>query len=182
MPEQDQEQQTSNRFKNIDVKFCHCFGGYQTSKNWLSLAEQSITDGWRNIDSNMIEQDLANDVNRSYQNIAMIEIVDLATEVAWVAKYINDKSLWKLEIKDSSTAEVLDEDKAAFFQSEEFGKILRDCGDTLIKALKIFNDVVKTHLEKAEMLEVDEVKLSAILYWLNDKMFMDNFRIGKYIY
>ena len=93
----------------------------------------------------------------------MIEIVDLATEVAWVAKYINDKSLWKLEIKDSSTAEVLDEDKAAFFQSEEFGKILRDCGDTLIKALKIFNDVVKNHLEKAEMLEVDEVKLSAIL-------------------
>lgn len=184
MPEQTQSEQTAEttRFSKIDVKFCHCFGGYHTNDSWLKIAEQSISQGWRNIDIGKLEHDLMEDVDKSYHNIAFIEIVDLSTDISWIVKYINDKNLWKLEIKDSETAEILDEDKQAFFTSEEFKKILRDCGDLLNKSLQIFNEIVKQHLEKAELLDVDEVKLSAILYWLNDKMFMENFRIGKYIY
>lgn len=180
-PEQQPEQIENARFSKISIKFCHCFGGYKSNNSWLTIAEKSISEGWKNIDCYTLENNLADDVNKSYTNIATIEIVDLATDVQWIAKYINDKSLWKLEIKDSPSAEVLDEDRQAFFTSKDILKLFRDCGDLLDKSREQFDAIVKQHLEKAELLEVDEVKLSAILFWLNDKMFMENFRLGKFI-
>ena len=109
-------------------------------------------------------------------------MLDAGTNIVWIAKFINDKSLWKLEIKDSPKAEVLDDDKSTFFVSENFVNLVRKCGDILDNAKNKIENVLMNHLENGELLQVDEVKLAAILFWLNDKQFMENFRTCKYIY
>ena len=184
MPNTEDTEKKPLKFQLLDPRNgCRCFGGFnEDEQTWISISDQSVNDGWNQIDIEQLEDSLTNDVNDSYYNIASLELLDAGTNIVWIAKFINDKSLWKLEIKDSPKAEVLDDDKSTFFVSENFVNLVRKCGDILDNAKTKIENVLMNHLENGELLQVDEVKLAAILFWLNDKQFMENFRTCKYIY
>jgi len=82
---------------------------------------------------------LKHDVEKYYYNVVILEFLDVNSNMSWVAKFVNDKSLWELSIKDSPNAEVLDEDREEFFKCEEFKKYSLMAGDILINANKKFN-------------------------------------------
>lgn len=89
--------------------------------------------------------------------------------------------MWGLQIQDSPKAEIELEQKADFFKSELFVKIASRTADLALRALDEYNNVIEQHLKDGELLEVDEVKLSAILHIINQQLTIDNIRNGKWM-
>lgn len=112
----------------------------------------------------------------------MYKLIDLDTDIKWQLSFICDKSMWELVIEDSPDAEVSLDDKTAFFKSEMFRKIAVKSSDYIERAKKTYSEIVEEHLEKGELLEVDEVKLSRELFCIQNTGTMDNLRSGKYIW
>lgn len=109
------------------------------------------------------------------------DVEDLDNEIIWHASFLNDKGLWELEIANSPQAEVEPSQMADFFGSNEFKRIAKRAGWFLEEAKHLLIDVVMAKLETGELLDVDEVKLSAIMHWLSNKQFMENLRSGKFM-
>ena len=174
--------QQSKKFEGLDIRSVRCFG-FKSPKqdSWKQIAQQSITAGWKYIDKKKLESDLANNVDESYTSIAEFTAEDVATGIKWKAKFINDKQLWTLAIEDSPDAEVLLDDKVAFFTSELFLNFMKKALDYVLTAKKTYDEIVSEHLENGELLAVNEVKLSALLWYIDNKTFMDNFRLGEFI-
>ena len=89
--------------------------------------------------------------------------------------------MWGLQIQDSPKAEIELEQKADFFKSELFMKIASRTADLTLRALDEYNNVIEQHLKDGELLEVDEVKLSAILHIITRQLTIDNIRNGKWM-
>lgn len=170
------------KFANLDLRQLNSFG-YSKSKwrDWVKMAHDSISNGWSTVDLQEFEECLAHNVQSTYLNITSMVFEDIDTSMNWRAYFINDKSLWCIEMLDSPNAEIEPDDKKAFIESEAFKKAVRKAAGAIDNAKNKFNQVVKTHLDNGELLEVDEVKLAAILFWIDNKYFMDNFRSGKCI-
>ena len=115
---QSVDSQQHKRFEGLDIRSVRCFG-FKSPKqdSWKQIAQQSVSAGWKYIDVKQLEQDLAHNVDESYASIAEFTSEDVNTGIKWRAKFINDKQLWTLQIEDSPDAEVLLDDKVAFFTS-----------------------------------------------------------------
>lgn len=198
MPEEENTEQTEEEalgpFSNLDLKQITVFGrgnnfkdvagkktGETAGPDWAELAEQSKTVGWKNIDREALERSLTEDVEACYFRLVSFNVVDLDDDTVWHASFLNSKGLWDLEIANSPKADVEPQQMADFFSSEEFLKIAKKAGWILEGARALLEEVVNEPLENGELLEVDEVKLAAIMHWLSDKQVMENLRSGKFM-
>lgn len=194
MPENEenteQTEENLGPFTNLDLKQIAVFGrgngfsevgDHGAELDWAALAEQSKTIGWRGIDKEALEKSLAEDVNSCYFRLVSFNAEDLDDETTWHASFLNSKGLWDLEIANSPKADVEPSQMADFFGSEEFQKIAKKAGWILEQAKNLLEEVVGQPLENGELLEVDEVKLGAIMHWLSDKQVMENLRSGKFM-
>ena len=177
-----QNQQSEKPFNGLDLREVKCFGFCSPKSDcWVNIAKQSITAGWKDIDSKKLEENFAQNVDQSYATITEFLAEDVSTGIKWRAQFVNDNQLWKLDIDGSPDAEVLLEDKAGFFQSELFIKTMKKATEYILQAKKTYYDLVKVHLDDGELLKVNEVKLAALLWFVDSKGFIDNFRVGKFI-
>ena len=179
---QSVDSQQHKRFEGLDIRSVRCFG-FKSPKqdSWKQIAQQSVSAGWKYIDVKQLEQDLAHNVDESYASIVEFTSEDVNTGIKWRAKFINDKQLWTLQIEDRPDAEVLLDDKVAFFTSELFLNFMKKALDYVLSAKKTYDEIVSQHLENGELLKVNEVKLSALLWYIDNKTFIDNFRLGEFI-
>lgn len=169
-------------FKNLDLRKIECFG-WQTprDKNWQKIATVASAKGWKNIDKKAFESCFAANIEASYKTLMSAVIEDLDTSVKWQVVFDNNKKLFNLSIFESDEAEVTLEQKAAFFKSDMFKRLSKKAYDYIISAKDTYNEAVKEHVNAGELLEVDEVKLEAIIDFCNDQQLLSNFRLGKYV-
>lgn len=169
-------------FENLDIRENACFGRTpeEMKPGWVQAAEMSITEGWNKIDVEKLERDLQTNVANSYFKICEFDAEDLDTGILWHAEFNNDLGMWKASIAGSPEAEVTTEDADALFKSPAFIDFAMNAGQTIDKAMNIYNLVVDQHLENGDLLEVDEIKLARILFCIDLKWWMDNLRQGKY--
>ena len=173
-----------NRFtmtKNFDLTFVECFGFTSPrAKSWTKLADRAFTDGGAQAKKDL-EKSLANNIEASYYRLVGVGVKDLDTDTEYFVSFNNGKKLWDMEISGSKEAEVLPEDKDAFFKSDVFKKVLKQASTDLDRALKTYEEVVKQHIEAGELMEVDETKLERVIFDCNDKLLMKNLKSGKHL-
>lgn len=171
-------------FERLNLKAVSCFGWSSPDKSgmtgWVSFAKHSISMGWSEKIAAKINESLAADVSKSFNKIASGIFTDLDTSIQYRAYFENSKGLWFLEIIDSPNAKLLDDDLSGFFSSDEFSKFAKRCSQLALQGKELYNEVVKEHLEKGELLKVNEQKLDWILSDLNVGRFIDNLRGCRY--
>lgn len=178
----DTAEEPKNSFESLDLKSITIFGGKKTDEQtWAQLAEQSKTLGWKSIDQTVFQKSLARAVETCYFRLVSFNAETLDDEMRWHASFLNGKSLWDLELADSPKAPVEPEQMGEFFSSEAFKKIAKRAGWILKSTRDLISEVVVPHLEAGELLEVDEVKLAAIMHWLDDKQLLENLITGKFM-
>ena len=79
----------------------------------------------------------------------------------------NNKGLWDVCIVNSPRAEMTPEQKTDFFTSETFKKTAKQTYYYIDEAKKTYQKIVKKHIEDGEMIDIDIVKLDAILHWID---------------
>ena len=178
----DEELMSDKPFAALDLRYAHCFGySMPVQKNWLYLAKQVKDVGWNMVDVKQLEKNLTKDVEMSYFNIAMFKLTNIDDEMDYILFFKNDKALWELDIQNSPDAEIDISDKTNFFKSDMFQKIAKKTYARLTDAKNIYDEVLKEHTEKGELLLVDDVKLMAILHFLDTELLMKNLLDGKYM-
>ena len=169
-------------FPGLDLRTARCFGFQQPTKNsWLYIAKQAKDTGWQLNRTSQLEKSLTRDVEMSYFNIAEYTLKNLEDSVSYSLTFDNNKALWQVEITKSPDAEMSIEERADFFKSDMFQKISKKTYFRLNEAKEIYEDIVKQHLDNGELMLVDEVKLNAILKFLETEYFMQNILNGKYL-
>lgn len=167
--------------KNFDLTFVECFGFTSPrAKSWTKLADRAFTDGGAQAKKEL-EKSLADNVEAAYYRLVGIGVKDLDTDIEYFVSFNNGKKLWDMEISDSKEADVLPEDKDAFFKSDVFKKVLRQASTDLDRALKMYEEIIKEHIEEGDLLEVNETKVEACEHMLKDGILMRNLKTGKYI-
>lgn len=167
--------------KNFDLTFVECFGFTSPrAKSWTKLADRAFTEGGAQAKKDL-EKSLANNIEASYYRLVGVGVKDLDTDTEYFVSFNNGKKLWDMEISGSKEAEVLPEDKDAFFKSDVFKKVLKQASTDLDRALKTYEDIIKEHLEAGDLLETDETKAEACEHMLKDGVLMKNLKSGKYI-
>lgn len=73
-----------------------------------------------------------------------------------------------MKLTNSKNGEILPEQKKELFKSETFKKTVARAYEILERAKKQIEDLLDDHIEAGEMLEVDEVRLAAIIDMLED--------------
>lgn len=179
--EQDSED-SLGVFANLDIRSAFCFGySRPASRCWLCIAEQARDVGWKSVDVKELEASLAQDVDRSYMDIARFKVVNIDDDMEYEVKFDNNKSLWSVEIFESPEADMTIEERADFFKSEMFNKIAKTTWRRVKEAKQTFDEVVRQHLDEGELLLVDDIKLDAIMSFLRQEHFLDNILEGKYL-
>lgn len=172
-------------FENLELTKAECFGWKTLSGDfpgWVDVARQLRDIGWGSGSEQAVAElrkDLAADVVKSYRDICRFTVKDLDTDVVWDLAFVNDKQLWSLTLRGD--ARPLPEDLDGFFRSELFGQIARSASDRLRRAADVYDELVDERVEDGLLLDVDEVKLSAIMYWLRSKEFIENLLKGKHM-
>lgn len=116
----------------------------------------------------------------SYNHIVNVQARDIDTDTDFLAAFDNVKRLWTLEIPGSEAGAVSPADKAAFFKSEPFKQVCRRAGEVLQRAYDSCQKLIMPEVSKGNFIDVDEIKLEAILDMLRDPSFMGALKLGKY--
>ena len=181
MPE-DNIQEEQKPFENLDLNEWYCFGIEHPKENsWTTIALKSRTLGWKAIDVKKLENSLRQNVDSSYLFLASFYLTNLDDDMKYLCFFDNQKGMWGLQIQDSPKAEIDLEEKSNFFKSDMFKKIAERTADLIQRANDEYEQVIDQHLKNGELLEVDEIKLSAILHLANQKVTMQNLRSGKWM-
>lgn len=176
----DEEQ--PNEFDGLDLRYVTCFGySYPKAKSWTNLAEVSIDKGWENIDAKSLEEDLMHNVEACYYKIVQLKLQNINDDMAYVAVFDNNRGLWDVFIENSPKAELTIEQRSEFFKSEIFKRSAKRAYYIILDAKKTYENVVKWHIEHGELIDIDVVKLDAILHWIDKQYFLDNILNGKYL-
>ena len=169
-------------FAGLDLRAAKCFGySVPEEKCWKFIADQADNLGWSNVDVKQLENNLAMNVEQSYLTIAQFKLTNVDDDMEYTLSFDNNKSMWHLAISNSPKAELEPQQLADFFKSSMFKKIAKQTYDKLIQAKKAFDNIVSSHLENAELMLVDVVKLDAIIDFINTDYFMQNLLNGKYL-
>ena len=176
------DDQTVNEFDGLDLRYAMCFGyDCPRVKSWTNLAEIALDKGWSNIDVHQLENSLLHNVEACYYKIAQFKFENVNDDMSYLLWFDNNKGLWDICIKDSPDAELTIEQRADFFKSETFQKTAKQTYYFIANAKKVYEQIVKQHIENGEMIDVDVVKLDAILHWIDQQYFLDNILNGKYL-
>lgn len=180
MPE---DKENPQKFQNLDLREAYCFGWEPKAKDkcWYNLSVKSRTLGWKSTDVKALEQSLKQNVDACYFYLASFYFTDVDSDVKYFCFFDNSKSLWGLQIQDSPKAEIEAEDVKAFFSSEIVKKAMVRARSLVMRAAEEFNSCLLPHLEDGELLEVDEVKLEAILHTIRQEFSMVNLGTGQYM-
>ena len=169
-------------FAGLDLRKAHCFGFQMPEKScWKSLADQADDIGWELIDKRMLEKSLTRDVEDSYMKIAQFKLTNVDDGMSYDVWFDNNKQLWNVEIANSPMAEISPEERKDFFASELFKKIAKKTYGRLNNAKETYVKQVQPHLENAELMLVDTVKLDVIIRFLDSEHFLDNLLNCKYL-
>lgn len=87
--------------------------------------------------------------------------------MSYLLWFDNNKGMWDVCIANSPDAEMPEEQRADFFKSETFKKTAKQAYYYIDEAKKSYQKIVKQHIENGELLDVDVVKLDAILHWID---------------
>lgn len=168
---------------NIDPKNIACFGFTLPKKDsWYYLLHPVATQGWQSIDEEQFEKSLNDNVIASYQNMVSMSFKDLDTDFDYLVGFDNQRKLWKIEMPDSSDDAIDQNDKKEFFKSELFKKTCKRADEILTNAYASCKNMVMPEVEHGRFIDLDDIKLSAILYMLDDPQFRKNLKLGKYIH
>ena len=86
----------------VDIKYIECFGFTSPKQlSWLSLSKKVASKGWKAIDEQAFSESLTNNVNTSYDNIALFKFKDLDTDFDYICKFDNQNMKWVLELPGS---------------------------------------------------------------------------------
>lgn len=182
MPENMTDEEKANPFDNLDLNEWYCFGIEHPKKSsWAYICMKSRTLGWKAIDVKKLENSLRQNVDASYICLASFYLTNLDDDMKYLCFFDNQKCMWGLQVQDSPKAEISIEDKAAFFKSDMFKKIAQRTADIVLRANDEYEQVIDQHLKNGELLEVDEVKLSAILHLIGQTLTISNLRNGKWM-
>lgn len=197
MPEsKDIQAAEKEEFDNLDLKSISYFGmtsnklsksldktstDVQTELHWPTLAKQIDALGLKKVDKRALEKSFAEDVEVSYFRVASFTCTDLDTDITWHASFVNARRLWELEILNSPDALIEPEQMKKFFSSELFKETARRVGSEIDTARGLISNVLDRYLEEGMLLDVDEIKLSALMHWISDTQFMENLRTGKFM-
>lgn len=168
---------------NVDLKNIACFGFTLPRKDsWYVLLHKVVSEGWKSIDIDTFQKTLNENVLEAYEHIVNILLRDIDTDTEYLARFDNKKKLWKLEIPGSDDDAVSPEDKKAFFKDENFKRTCKRADEILKNALTSCENMIMPEVEKGNFINVDEIKLEAILDMIKDQTFMKNLKLGKYIH
>lgn len=169
-------------FAGLDLRFARCFGYSLPAKdNWLNIAKQSEDMHWDFVDSKQLEQNLADDVEKSYQFIAEYKLTNVDDDMNYVVKFNNNEAVWQIEIANSPKAEMTIEERADFFKSDMMKKIAKQTYKRLTNAKETYDKLVDYRMKNGEFLNVDLVKFEAIYSFLDNEHFMQNILKCKYL-
>ena len=106
--EGEEEGEEIKPFENLDLREAYCFGWEKDAKKkcWYNKSLQAKAVGWKKADVPGIEQSLKRNVDACYFYLVSFYFVDLEDEMRWHAFFDNSKGLWRLEISDSTKAEL----------------------------------------------------------------------------
>ena len=176
------EQQPMNEFDGLDLRKTLCFGySFPKSSSWTNLAEIAQDKGWSNIDAKQLEDNLMHNVEACYYKIAQFKLENVNDDMSYMLWFDNNRGLWDVSISNSPKAQLTIEQRGEFFKSEVFKKIAKRTYYIIVDAKKAYDQVVKQHIEEGELLDIDVVKLDAILHWIDQAYFLDNILNGKYL-
>ena len=168
---------------NVDLKNIACFGFTLPRKDsWYMVLHKAASSGWKSIDVDLFQKTLNENVLGAYEHMVNIQFVDLDTDTEYLAVFDNKRKLWKLEIPGSDDEAVSLEDKKAFFKDEQFKRTCKRAEEILTNALKSCESMIMPEVEKGNFINVDEIKLEAILDMIKDPSFMRPLKLGKYIH
>lgn len=168
---------------NVDLKNIACFGfTLPREESWYMVLHKVNSSGWKSIDMDAFQKTLNENVLGAYQHMVNIQFRDIDTDTEYLAVFDNQKKMWKLEIPGSGDDAVSPDDKKAFFKDEQFKRTCKRAEEILKNALKSCEGMIMPEVEKGKFIDVDEVKLEAILDMIKDPSFMKNLKMGKYIH
>lgn len=171
----------TNEFDGLDLRKASCFGySFPKASSWTNLAEVALDKGWENIDADKLQDSLMHNIEKCYYKIAQFKLSNVNDDMKYSLWFDNNKGLWDLAISNSPKAELTVEQRAGFFKSEMFKKIAKRTYFIITEAKKTYDKIVKFHIENGELLDVDVVKLDAILHFIGMQYFLDNILAGKY--
>lgn len=167
---------------NIDPKNVACFGFTLPRKeSWYVLLHSVSSNGWKSIDNKVFEKSLNDNVKFTYENMVSLSFTDLDTDIDYIAGFDNKLKLWNLIIPNSS-AEALDpKDKKEFFKSDIFKKTCKRADEILTNAYKSCENMIIPEVKTGRFINLDEIKLEAIMDMLNDPTFRRNLKLGKFV-
>lgn len=169
---------------SLEAKTINCFGyTYPKTQDWKHLAEKSISAGWKNIDVDKLQKSLAANVLSSYKKLCEFKIVDLESDFEYTIWFDNDQKQWNLDYSNlKSKADIPPiEDRKAIFTCEMVKRICRRAYEKIIDGYKSLDELVLSHIESGELLDVDEIKLDRIVDLINDSSAMTNFKMIKFV-
>ena len=179
--EAEDEAKKDEPFQGLDLRYARCFGCNSPIVDcWTYLGNQAEELGWNAIDQHQLENSLISDVDKSYSNIAEFVLVDVEDDMSYSLNFNNKLNLWQLEITNSPKAELTTEERANFFKSSMFKKIANQTYRWLNKAKDVYMNVIDKRMKDGDLLNVDVIKLRAILDMISSKHFLDNLKSGKY--
>lgn len=168
--------------ENLQVESAKCFG-WHLPKNgcWWYILNPAISRGWHSVDVKKAEQSLSINVNESYKSLATFTVKDLDTDTTYVIWFDNSKKLWDVKIELSQNADVLPEERAILFKSQLFKRTCVRTNEILMRSLDLYQELIKPHIARGDMINVNEIELEAIEYMISDQDLMRNLRLGKYV-
>ena len=167
--------------KNFDFTYVECWGfSVPRHKSWTKLADRAFANNDKQALRDL-ETSLKWNVESSYYRLVGAGVKDLDSDIEYFVSFNNGKKLWDIEIKNSKSAEVLPEDRDEFFKSEPFKQLLKQASTDIDAAAKLYEEVVKQHIEAGELMEVDETKAEAVEAMMKDGALVKNLKAGKYI-
>ena len=166
---------------NVDPKNIACFGFSLPRKDsWYMLLHDVAAKGWKSIDKDKFEKTLNENVLGAYSHLVNFEFKDIDTDTDYLAVFDNKLKLWTLEIPGSSDEAVTKEDKKAFFKDEMFKKTCKRADEILTNAQKSCQNYILPEVEKGNFINLDEIKLEAVMDMIDDPQLRKNLRLGKY--
>ena len=178
----DESAEEVKPFSGLDLKSVRCFGFAAKGQDcWKSMADQIEDVGIDYVDIKRLENSLAKDVDQSYLRIAEFKLANVDDDMVYEIWFDNNKGLWGIAIQDSPKAEMTIEERADFFKSDMFKKIAKKTYYRLLDAKNSYYKNVNSLVQNGGLLDVDVIKLEAILSFISSDYFLKNIEAGKYL-
>lgn len=178
-----EESEAPAPFSMLDLKTIKCFGWQPKAKIscWYDLSLTGKANGWTEPLVERVEKSLKQNVDDCYFCLAKLDFIDLDDDIKYHTEFDSAKGMWKLNIADSPDAELELEQIGDFFKSDMMKKCAKRCYDLIIRAYKEFEETLRPMLEDGQFLDVDEVKLAAILHFISEDITIQNLRTCKWM-